>query len=110
MRVYTQVRKQPGFEDNTPLHVAASKNLPLCIKALLKAGADKDNFNRQGMQPMHTAAFSGSVESLKALIGSRADVESRCRPGCEASGKTALDIAKKYKNTLCVELLEASRD
>ena len=55
------------------LHVAAAKNLPLCVHALIKAGAAVDRIDDSGATPLLWAARQGASETCVALLTAGAD-------------------------------------
>jgi len=50
-----------------PLHAAATSDLPLCVAALLKHGADP-NVRSEGMTPLHCAVEVGSIACAELLL------------------------------------------
>jgi len=63
----------PDAAGNRPLHLAAKKNLPKVIEALIAAGADIQTLNAEGKKPIELVSHSKSAESdvLRALLTPR---------------------------------------
>ncbi|KAL6989470.1 hypothetical protein U1Q18_015219 [Sarracenia purpurea var. burkii] len=52
----------------TPLHIAADNGSPEIIKCLLKAGADPDVLDEDGMKPLQVAAARGNRKAVEILF------------------------------------------
>lgn len=85
----------------TPLHYAAAKNQVEIARLLLDAGADPNFLSELGGTPLHEAAAGAGAEMVKLLLdhGTNPSIRSK-------SGVTALDLARQFKNTPAIELLE----
>jgi uncharacterized protein len=86
----------------TPLHHAAAKNQVEVARLLLDGGAPPNALSELGGTPLHEAAAGGGVEMVKLLLERGTDPTIRSKPGV-----TALDLAKEFKNTAVIPLLES---
>lgn len=59
----------------TPLHVAANKNYPEIVTALLEAGANVNVRDDDGETPLHRASLNNGTESVSLLVKAGADIE-----------------------------------
>lgn len=94
---------KPDLRDRsgwTALHHAAAKNQLETSKALLLGGANPMTLSELGGTPLHEAAVSGSTELVQLLLDHKVDASVKSKEGV-----TALDIAKKYKNTAAIGVL-----
>ena len=73
------------------------------LKALIAAGANKDNADSNGYTPLTMAAGNGHVECVKALLAVKADVNKATR-----SGWTPLMSASLFGRVEIVKLLLAA--
>lgn len=117
----------------TPLHLAVTRNLPKISTALLKAGAKPNVLDSEGWTPLHHAAAKDQLENAKAIIDGGADpmtlsarggtplheaaasgggkivrlfLKASIDPAVKSKdGRTALDIAKEYKNEAAIKAL-----
>ena len=85
----------------TPLHHAAAKNQLETTRALIAGGANPMTLSALGGTPLHEAAASGGKEVIEFLLASGVDPTLKSKQGV-----TALDLAKEYKNTPAIEVLE----
>jgi len=84
----------------TPLQLAAMRNKPLCVAALIRCGANVHATEGNGASALHAAAYYGYAEVSKILIEAGAD------PGLiDLRGNTPLSIAKQGKHHDIVALL-----
>eukprot|EP00048_Salpingoeca_helianthica_P004084 m.73604 g.73604 ORF g.73604 m.73604 type:complete len:320 (-) comp13041_c0_seq3:27-986(-) len=72
----------------TPLHYAAWYGHPLCVLALIEAGADINAFDSDGATALHAAAYNGQLSCAVALVEAGAN----CRI-TDNDNKTAKDVA-----------------
>ena len=81
--------------DCTPLHWAV--NIPGAYghkeiaKLLLKAGADVNSIDKNGLTPLHSAAQKGLKDTVEVLLQAGAYINAKSK-----SGKTPLDVAEKW--------------
>jgi ankyrin repeat protein len=100
-------RADPGRRDRigwTPLHHAAAKNQVAIARLLLDGGADPNRLSELGGTALHEAAAGAGAEMVQLLLERGIDPAVRSKPGV-----TALDLAREYKNTAAIELLERRR-
>lgn len=93
-------------EGNTALIYAARYNRPDTIMALtapltMQYKADLNIQNKRGETALYWAAMKGYAPVVKILLSYDADPSLKT-----TSGKTALDVAKKYKREKVIELLQ----
>jgi ankyrin repeat protein len=86
----------------TPLHHAGAKNLPAMARVLLDGGANPMTLSELGGTPLHEAAASGGAEIIRLLLDHKVDPKVKAK-----DGKTALDIAREFKNQPAIEILQA---
>ena len=84
----------------TALHRAAGSGRLEVVKLLLKAGADKDAAQKDGMTALNKAACYGHSEVVKVLLEARAD-----KDAANHFGTTALHLAASYGHSEVVKLL-----
>lgn len=65
---------EPGYLQNTPLHIAAENRHGPVVKLLLASGADPNVRNEHDITPIAMAVKSGDLESLQALVDAKADI------------------------------------
>lgn len=67
---------------NTPLHWAAFKNKPECVKLLLSYNADPNaRAHPSGWTPLHDASYSNSTDCIELLIDAGGRVDARANSG-----------------------------
>ena len=74
----------------TPLHGAVLRNHLEVMKALLKAGADPNYADWDGVAPLHTAVTRGTKEAVNLLLRFGAN-----KGNADAAGETPYDWAKR---------------
>lgn len=74
------------------------------VRDRIKAGADVNATNKEGLAPLHLAASEGQKAILKLLIRAKADVDAR-----DKDGNVALHYAVISRDCDCVELLIQSK-
>ncbi len=74
------------------------------VKALLTAGANPNQPDRQGMTPMHSAALHGSEAVMDALISLGGD------PNISTAGQTPYELALMGGNVGAVSAIEQRTD
>lgn len=96
-----------NFYGAVPLHYAARHNYPQIAAFLMQKDADINaTFNGngdslKGLTPLMVAVFQGHETVVKLLLSKGANLNLK-----DASGKTALDYAKKANDQEIVQLLE----
>lgn len=75
---------------NTPLHLAAQKDMYSVIEKLIKRGADIDRPNADGNTPLHLASEKHNLSAVNLLVGAGAKTLVPNK-----AGETALDIVMK---------------
>jgi hypothetical protein len=85
----------------TALHHAAAKNQIEIARLLLDAGVDPNALSELGGTPLHEAAAGASAAMVQLLLTRGANPAIRSKPGV-----TALDLAREFKNTAAIEVLE----
>lgn len=96
----------------TPLYEAAMANHPLCISALVDAGADvgaAGNSTSWKRTPLHCAAENGCTEAVSALLRHGAAKDARDDSGQEGCTPLHLAITGQHM-TVVEELLSAGAD
>ncbi|EQC30448.1 TKL protein kinase [Saprolegnia diclina VS20] len=90
----------------TPLHLAAAKNLEAVAVALLSAGARAEAASQDGSTPLHDAAYCGATATACALVRAGAPVNA-----IDATHRTPLywAVGKRHVDVVHV-LLAASAD
>uniref|UniRef100_A0A8B9RVZ0 Cyclin dependent kinase inhibitor 2C n=1 Tax=Accipiter nisus TaxID=211598 RepID=A0A8B9RVZ0_9AVES len=98
----------PNLKDSTGfavIHDVAREGFADTLQALLEFQADVNLEDAEGNLPLHLAAQEGHAPVVEALLA-RAD----CKVGHRNKrGATAYDLAKLYKRSAVVKLLEDSR-
>lgn len=84
----------------TPLHYTALRNKPLCMKALLKCGANVNAMEGNDATALHGAAFWGHLEVAKILLDAGANPD---QPDCH--GKTPIMLALAEGHNRLYELM-----
>lgn len=88
--------------NDTPLIWASQKGSTECVKILLEAGADPDNFEWDGWSSLHWAARNGHIEVVKLLIDYGATLNHLDR-----NGNTPLEWAADREHWDVVEALKS---
>ena len=74
---------QPNIQDaldlggNTPLHMAAERDMKEAMKMFLTSGADADIRNQCGFTCLHIAAREGHTDLVKILIAKDVNLDVR---------------------------------
>lgn len=87
----------------TPLQLAAMRNKPLCVEALLKCGANVRATEGNGATALHGAAFHGYAEVANLLL--QAGANAKC---ADKHGNTPLTLAQGRGHARVYEALLAS--
>lgn len=74
---------------DTPLILAAYREHPLTVDALLAAGANTDLVNQMGQTSLSAAVFRNSESIVRALLHAGADPD--------AGAHTALEVAQQFE-------------
>lgn len=99
---------------STPMHAAARKKHPNCIKSLAGIGAALNPIDRKGRTPLHYSAMNKRPECVKVLCDLGADVNavenSKYRENIpmrnnDEAGRTPLHCAAKNGSDSCCEIL-----
>jgi len=91
---------QPGYIDDTILHIAARQGNIDDIYFLIAAGANINAIGDLGNTPLHQAAMRGNLNSVKALLGLNASSLIK-----NEFGQTAADVARIGKHLDIYELI-----
>ena len=117
VEMITELLALPGMDVDvldgrarTPLHHACKKDKKEGAEALLKAGANPNAFDFEGMTPLHRAVetnYSPDVlDVFKDVLGAKADWNLPAK-----NGDTLLHVATKHAQNVCIEkLLELGAD
>ena len=89
-------------DDNSALHLAASKKMTRTVELLLRFKADFRKRNMKGWTPLECAAASGSRKCVLSLLDAGADVDPR-RKGKDV--ETPLQLAAIKGHTKVIKLL-----
>jgi uncharacterized protein len=84
----------------TPLQLAAMRNKPLCVDALLQCGANVHATEGNGATALHGAAFFGYAEVSKLLLQAGADPAL-----ADNHGNTPISLARGKGHTQVHEIL-----
>ena len=89
----------------TPLHLASYYGQPAVVRRLIEAGADFNSIaeNPLANTPVHTAVVAGQAECVTALLAHGPDLNLK-----DATGMTALDLAKENGASEIVTLIEGA--
>ncbi|KAK8952657.1 putative E3 ubiquitin-protein ligase XBAT31 [Platanthera guangdongensis] len=100
---FVNVRDAKGA---TPLHLAAKKSRPTCVRMLLDNGAlvcvSTGDYGSPGSTPLHLAARGGCLDSVRELLAWGAD-----RLQMDSAGRIPYVVALK-RNHICAALLNPS--
>jgi hypothetical protein len=88
--------------NDTPLIWASEQGSTECVKILLEAGANPDNFEWDGWSSLHWAARNGHVEVVKLLIDHGATLDHK-----DSKGNTPLEWAADREHWDVVEALKS---
>jgi len=88
------------YDNNTPLHLAASHNHAGAVEYLLENGADVNAKNSVGMTPLHVAVKQGFIDVVKALLSYKPDLNIK-----DSRGWTPLTWAEKTHHDEIATLL-----
>ncbi|GLT48610.1 hypothetical protein SLA2020_222250 [Shorea laevis] len=95
------------YVGETPLHIAARRRWPECVRILLDNGAlvsaSTGVYGLPGDTPLHLAAREGSLDCVGQLLAWGADRFQR-----DASGRTPYEVALKHYHNACAALLNPS--
>lgn len=70
-----------GFEEYTPLHVAAMFGCSKAAEALIKLGADVNAVAPDNFTPLHYAAYGSHANIASLLLAAGADVNAKTTGG-----------------------------
>ena len=93
----------------TPLHEAARENSEEVAALLLANGADVNARAQRSGTPLHQAAYHNSRGIVALLLTNGADVNAEIISAESGLGGTALDMARRRRNSAVVALLEAAK-
>ena len=88
-------------DGRNPLFIASMKNNIEVVTLLIDRGASVDLAADGGGTPLYVASYNNRIEVMKQLLAAGASRD------IAAQGYTPLRVAKHYKHTAAVELLEA---
>ncbi|KAL4434480.1 hypothetical protein ABPG75_000921 [Micractinium tetrahymenae] len=93
-----------GFGGYLPLHAAVRARHPVCLKAVLRAGASVDAVGSAYLAwtALHVAADMGEAECVRVLLDAGANVRA-----VSTGGYTAMHFAASAGSEACVKLLLA---
>ena len=91
-------------DDNSALHLAASKKMTRTVEVLLRFKADIRKMNMKGWTPLECAAASGSRKCVLSLLDAGADVDPR-RKRKDVEVETPLQLAAIRGHTKVIKLL-----
>lgn len=91
---------QPGFVDDTLLHLVSRLNRLEDIKILLAAGADVNVAGDMDNRPLHGAAMKDNVEAINMLLAAGANPKS-----VNEFGEIPYDVAYSLGNTRAMQIL-----
>jgi ankyrin repeat protein len=91
---------QPGYLDNTLLHLAAGRGNLDHIKILVRAGAKVDVIGDLGNTPLHDAAMLGQAGAVSLLLEFGANPNVR-----NEFGETPVDVATSAGQEGVVQIL-----
>ncbi|XP_066246944.1 leucine-rich repeat serine/threonine-protein kinase 1 isoform X1 [Euwallacea similis] len=92
----------------TPLHAAVITENSKCLPLLLNAGADPNvqcGPRGECKTPLHVCAEYGYCNNIKILLQHNADLQIK-----DGNGLSALDVAEKYSQDRCGELIKDASD
>ena len=88
----------------TPLQLAAMRDKPICVKALIQCGANVNATEGVGATAMHAAAYFGHAEVARALLDAGANLQL-----ADKLGNTPVSLAKAQGHAQVLEILTAGR-
>jgi ankyrin repeat protein len=96
-----------GLEDETPLHMAVTRDALGDVRILIAGGANINAKTDIGSTPLHRAVMGGNFEITKVLLEAGADISP-----VDNYGGTALSIAKEraLRSSEFKEILEMIED
>lgn len=93
-------------QDITALHFAAAKGDNEIVTALLKAGADFQSKDKNGVSALDTAIYYGKVNVLKSLLFKYEEAYSEDKASLTDFYKKAIDFSVMHGNDAVVKVLE----
>lgn len=84
---------------HTPLHMAARAGHTRMAAFLIKGGADLEHRSDKDLTPLYQAVVGGHPETVRLLLEHGAD------PTIDASGVTALELARRENRNVIADLL-----
>jgi ankyrin repeat protein len=92
LRTAPAMRDAPTTHSSTPLHLAAMNADPGPLQALLAAGANVNQRDKEGATPLHMAAYTSRTRNAEILLQAGAD------PMLKTDiGRDVLSLARKVR-------------
>jgi ankyrin repeat protein len=92
LRATPAMRDAPTTHGSTPLHLAAMNADPGPLQALLAAGANVNQRDKEGATPLHMAAYTSRTRNAEILLQAGAD------PMLKTNiGRDVLSMARKVR-------------